>query len=309
MGSDSSAIRKSKLAGPALGPCTKRAASHGGWLVAAALFALPVHTLADPVSLAPAFAGQFGVGNGALATFVQIDSLWRGSTVLWNQDTQSFGTGTPIGSFEWGTGLWGQPDWRAAQQAASGATGAGLPAVVNQWSGVVATVNHGNAAYAADYESTFGAAALVPFFAPGAERSEQENWTASYSGFIRVEQAGLYNFGVLNDDGFFLTLRGANGSSVSTGRDFLNPPAVNSFDDGLLLDAGLYAFDLGSWNRLDVGVVNLSWRTGGATEWTVVPTANLVTAVPEPSTALTGGLGLLALCLHLLRQRSRRTPS
>lgn len=281
----------------------------GGWLVAVAMAAMPLQTLADPVALAPAYSGQFGAGNGALASFVQIDSLWRGSTVLWNEATQTYGSGAPISSFTWGTGLWGQADWLAVQQAASGASGAGLPPILNQWSGVVATVNHGNAAYGQDYSGIFGAAALVPFFDAGSARSEQENWTSSFSGYIRVEQAGLYNFGVLNDDGFFFTLQGANGSTVGTGRDFLNPPAVNSFDDGLLLDAGLYAFTLGSWNRLDVGVVNLSWRTGNATEWTVVPTANLVTAVPEPSTALSGGIGLLAMGLYLLRLRSRRTAS
>ena len=252
---------------------------------------------ADAIPFAPQYAGQFNAGHGADATFLQINSDWHGSTVLWNETTQQYGNGAPIGSFVWGTGLWGLADWNTIQQTGTGSGGSNAPTIINQWTGLAPTVNFGNALYNSDYSATWGAASLVPFFSPTGAVSAQENWTAHINGYIRITVAGAYDFSVLNDDGFFLTLTGASGQTQSIGRSFLNPRDRNGFDEELLLAPGLYGLDLGSWNRLEAGVVDLRWQIPGSTVWTLVPTTELlqVTAVPEPSAAWLLGAGLLAL--------------
>jgi hypothetical protein len=286
---------------------------------------------AAPVTLAPQHAGQYASGNGANANFVQIDGHWRGSSVRWNETDQAHGSGQAVGKYPWGTGLWGRADWETVQQAAQLTTGeigkqigaqngkqnAGQAVadtdeaqplrILERWAGTVQTINHANASYNSTYSKEWGAAELVPFFAdkkPG----EQENWTAHFTGFIRIVEAGLYDFSVLNDDGFFLGIVGAEGRRIETGRDFLNPRDRNGFDDELELDVGLYGFELGQWNRLETGVVDLRWRRSGSDEWALVPTAHLLTGVlpaqpvPEPGSAWLAGVALAALLLR----RSRR---
>ena len=231
---------------------------------------------AAPISLLPQYGSNTATSPGAQAAVHQIDGSWQGSTVLWNENTLRYGSGAPIGSFAWGTGLWGQADWQAVQNAAAGAAG---PAIVNSWTGWVPTISFGNNAFNDTYGDNgssslrFGSADVVPLFTePG---GNEENWTTAFSGVFRVSEAGLYNFSVLNDDGFFLRLIGADGQSHEIGRDFLNDPARSSFGDGLLLSEGLYGFELGEWNRLGVGVVDFRWNRGGDTAWELVPTERL----------------------------------
>ena len=66
---------------------------------------------AAAVTLAPQYTGSFGSGSGAAAAFYQIDSAWHGSTVLWDEASGSYGSGVPIGTLPWGTGLWGRADF------------------------------------------------------------------------------------------------------------------------------------------------------------------------------------------------------
>jgi hypothetical protein len=288
-------------------------------ILAVALLAIvgPAATAA-PVALAPQYAGQYATGNGANARFMQIAPDWRGSTVLWDEGIRAYGSGVAIGSLAWGTGLWGQADWATVQQAAQkmqGGAGSSAPAIVNSWTGTVDVINHANALYNRLYSQQWGAAALLPFFEASGAPAEQENWTAHFTGFIRVVEAGFYDFSVLNDDGFFLSLVGAGGARVETARDFLNPRDRNGFGDGLELDAGLYGFELGQWNRMETGVVDLRWRHGDSSEWVLVPTAHLLTdvrpalAVPEPgSNWLVGAaLAALLLCGRSGIQRGRAT--
>lgn len=277
-------------------------ASLSAWALAAALSAPALAS----VPIAPQYAGSFDAGAGADASFYQIDSSWHGSTVLWDEATGTYGSGLPIGSYGWGTGLWGQADWQAVQNAAAGTGGAGAPTVINAWSGIGGAINYGNALYNSDYSSTWGPATIVPFFDP-ASTAPQENWTAHFTGFIRITTPGEYNFGVLNDDGFFLRLTGAGGTSLEIGRDFLNPRERNGFSDTLLLSEGLYGFELGMWNREEAGVVDLRWLEPGSTEWTLVPVTSLlpVSAVPEAPTALLAVLGLAFMLPVLRRQRTR----
>jgi hypothetical protein len=263
--------------------------------------------VAAPVALAPQYAGQYTTGNGANASFVQIDSAWRGSSVLWDESKGVYGSGAAIASFGWGTGLWGRADWETVQQTLAGAGGDNAPSVRNRWTGTVDAINHANALYNSTYAQQWGTASLLPFFGADGEPADQENWTAHFTGFIRVVEAGIYDFSVLNDDGFFLSIVGAGGARVEAERDFLNARDRNGFGDGLELDVGLYGFELGQWNRLETGVVDLRWRRGSRDDWALVPTAHLLTkvlpaqAVPEPGSTWLVGVALAAL---LLRRRS-----
>lgn len=273
--------------------------------------------------LTPQFAGAHVAGSGADASFYRIDNTWQGSTVLWNESTRSFGSGDPISSFVWGTGLWGQADWRTVQQTGAGAAPANAPSIQQAWQGQVGNINQANSRYNECYGGTWGTAALVPFFsaAPAlgdcgnAEAADpaQQNWTARYSGYIRIAEAGEYNFSVLHDDGFFFRLIGAGGTELDIGRDYLNPRDRIGFDQNLWLSEGLYGFELGAWNRLGAGVVDLRWTTGcsQACEWTLVPTENLLSAsaVPEPGAFALALTALAALSTAGAVRVRRRRPT
>ncbi|MBL8286358.1 MAG: PEP-CTERM sorting domain-containing protein [Rubrivivax sp.] len=287
--------------------------------------ALSTVALAQPAAaaylLAPQYAGTFEAGAGANAAFYRIDDSWAGSAVLWDEANRRYGSGAPIGTFAWGTGLWGQVDWQAVQQAAAGQASAASGALVQGFEGVLPTINHANSRYLECYSATWGPATLVPLFTPApalgncdngeAGAAEQQNWTARYSGFIRITDPGEYNFSVLHDDGFFFRLVGAGGAAVDIGRDFLNPRDRVGFAENLALDAGLYGFELGAWNRLGAGVVDLRWASHCTTDcaWTLVPTEHLVASrIPEPPTLplVLSALALLMLATAALRRRTPR---
>lgn len=319
------------MSSPGQGPSSSRAArSAGAWLPLAAGLALVVGAAALPapahagvVSLAPLYAGSYATGTGADASFVRINGDWQGSSVLWSESQQAFGNGAPGGSYvaigtqSWGTGLWGRADWAQVQAAAAGLGGAGAPTVLQQVNGMGSTINYGNSRYNECYSGTWGAAELAPMltpFGPLGNCSDpargdalHENWTSHFHGYIRIAEAGLYNFSVLYDDGFFFNLVGAGSQTLGIEQDFLNPRNRLGFDEDLLLTEGLYAFELGSWNRLAAGVVDLRWARGGgeSPEWTLVPTENLLpaSAVPEPAT-LPLLAAALAATVGLVRRRA-----
>lgn len=261
-----------------------------GLLLALCVTSAPA--LAAPIALAPSLAGQYQAGSGVDATFLKVNDSWRGSGVLYDPVSDQLGVGQPIGNFRGGSGVWGLVDWSTAHHAPA----AGM--IERSWSGRAAQVAFGDDVYNNVHGDVWGTVPLAPLFAPGDDTS-QDNWTARFYGYIRIAEAGLYNFGVLHDDGFFFDLHGAAGQQVSMFNDFLNPPNRMSFTDGLLLDAGLYAFELGAYEHLEAGVVELSWMRDGG-DWTRVPTGHLVAiadaaAVPEPASWLIALGGLLAL--------------
>lgn len=258
---------------------------------------------AAPVLLAPALPGQFNAGTGVDATFLKVSNSWQQSTVLWNEATQAYGSGAAISSYNWGTGLWGIADWNTANLSPT----AGM--IEYGWSGRVGQIGFGDDVYNYTYGATWGTVDLAPLFTPGSPQPTQDNWTSRFSGYIRVSEAGLYNFSVLHDDGFFLRLGGA-GQTLTIENDYLNARDRVGFDNDLQLAVGLYALELGAYERLEAGVVELSWmRDGGA--WSPVPTANLlatsdVKQVPEPSSMALLFIGLMALRTATSRRRHLR---
>jgi hypothetical protein len=253
--------------------------------VGMALAALAAAASAVPTPLDPLLAGAHAAGTGVDARFLKVDDNWHDSSVLWKDPN-------PIGTYDWGTGIWGIADWHTANGASP------PPGMVTaSWSGRVGVVSFGDEHYNNDHGSTWGVVGLAPLAGFG-----QDNWTSFFSGYIRIAEAGQYNFSVLHDDGFFFTLGGL-GQTLAIDNDFLNPRERVGFASDLLLGVGLYTFTLGAYDRLEAGVVELAWSRDGG-DWTPVPTENLVAQpVPLPATGwlLAGGLLVLAGS----RQRSR----
>lgn len=277
-------------------PLLRRAAFAGSLALMAAGAAV-----ADPITLAPQYAGQYGAGNGVDAIFLKVKDAWHDSTVLWTEPSNpgekgTYGAGRPIGDFSWGTGLWGLADWQTANRS-NPPTGM----IEGSWSGRVGQISFGDDKYNSEHGGTWGAVAVAPLFGPGSTLSSQDNWTSHFGGYIRITEAGLYNFSVLHDDGFFFKLHGG-GNTLEMSHDFLNPRDRVGFGSDLWLSEGLYGFELGAYERILAGVVELAWSRGDK-NWTPVPTEHLVASVPEP-----GSFALMAGSLLLLAaaRRNRR---
>ncbi|NWG38614.1 MAG: PEP-CTERM sorting domain-containing protein [Hydrogenophilaceae bacterium] len=230
---------------------------------------------ADPVELQPLVSGMYTNGNGVNSQWVQVDAGWRGQL---------------YGSETWGTGIWGLADANTVL-----GLGASNPAVVVTYTGVLDQIHWADKVYLDTWAPTWGPQQLVPFLSDDPSQY-QDNYAVSFTGYISITSPGLYNFGVLFDDGFMFNLHG-QGLTLNLIRDGLNPRERLGFDQDLQLGAGLYGFDLVAYERLEAGVINLSWSQPGG-DWTTIPEDHLfTTVVPEPSNMLLllAGLGLLGL--------------
>lgn len=245
---------------------------------AAVLAAAVFSSSAYAVAVSPLVAGSFTTGNGANSTWVQVDDEWRGSI---------FGTET------WGTGIWGIADAETVLSPS-------FDDDVRTFSGVVPTINYGDQAFIETWGPTWGTPNLAPLFS-GPSDPNQDNYAVRFTGFIAITEAGNYNFGVLNDDGFRLTLTGSSGP-FSIERDGLNPRDRIGYAEDFSLTAGLYQFDLIGYERLETGIVDLAWTQSGG-DWQIIPQSHLYTAVPLPATGFLFGSG--AAVLALMRRRRR----
>lgn len=273
----------------------ERALARPPWVLCAVLL-MPLAASSAMVLAPKPMDSNPGEGHFS-ASFVQIASNWKGSTVLWDEPNKTYGSGKPIGDFDWGDGIWGMADWATVWDVANGtgSTADGAPRIIlKELDRKVESINFGNAAYNAAHSNIWGPAKLLPIFS-GTVGEYQDNWITYFTGEIKITQAGRYDFSVLNDDGFFLRLIGKD-SFVETSRDFLNPRDRSGFADDLLLTPGLYEFELGMWNRLEAGVVDFRWSSDGGVTWDLVKSNEVPQARPisAPSTL---SIALLAVIL------------
>lgn len=244
-------------------------------------FLLLLSGLANALLLQPQYAGTYLNGDGANSQWVQINADWRGAT---------------YGAEPWGTGVWGLADQTAIL---------GLPAadpdVVQTLSRQVDQINFGDQAFIDAWGSAWDTPQLAPIFdnAPG---ENQDNWVSRFTGYLSIVTPGDYNLAVLYDDGFRFLLSGADGLSVSLQQDGLNPRDRLGFSENLQLSAGLYAYQLDAYERLEAGVVQLAWWTPD-TDRALVPRESLFThAIPEPATLLLTLTGLAFLSARLRKR-------
>lgn len=254
-------------------------------LCAASLLFGASAVLATPIALNPLAAGSYGSGNGVNSHWVQVDAEWRGAI-----------HGTEI----WGTGIWGLDDANRVLGLA-----AGDPHVVNTFNGVLSQIAWADKRYLDTWSPTWGAQGLIPFFSND-DAEYQDNFAVRFTGYIAITEAGLYNFGVLYDDGFTFSFFG-DGSVLTLTKDGLNPRDRLGFDQDLELGVGLYAFELTAWERLEAGVVELSWlRPGG--KWSLVPSQNFFTAIPPQAVSEPAVMALMLAGLGALARVRRSKP-
>ena len=253
-------------------------------LIFATVLSLPP-LISQSALVAPLVPGKFSGADGANSHWVQVRSEWRGPT---------------FGNEAWGTGIWSISD--------AGLVSALAPAdahVINRFDGKVDQIHFANDSYNFNWGPTWGFSPLSPLWRNG--ETNQENWIAEFTGFIYIPDPGAYNFGILFDDGFQFDLFGGNGQSLAIEKDGLNPRERIGFSENLDLAAGMYGYRLLAYNRLEAGVVDLSWIREDR-DWQVIPKDNLFTKippinVPEPST-----LALLGIVLVGAGLVSRRQP-
>lgn len=267
-------------------PNTKRFGWRYLWLVVL----LTAGTVAAPAADASVITltpfGTVGAGAGINEHWVQVTSTWEGPSY-----NSCLCTDTEL------DGISSIADANAALGLSSGA-----PGYVAGVSGVYAgPINYANELFNTDPNSQpqYGTGTLPPLFTSSTAGSTEINYAGNLWGYVDVPTAGLYNFGVLADDGFSFTLSGANGIGASMSLDGLNPRTYTYFNQNLSLAAGLYQYDLVGYNRLQNGVVRLLMGSAtGAWNPTTIPGGDFytsVSAVPLPASAGLFGFGLLGL--------------
>lgn len=235
------------------------------------------------IPLAPQHLGTYLNGDGANSRWVQVSDDWRGNI---------------YGDQDWGTGIWGLSDHAQVMGLANSD-----PSVVKTLAAHVDQINFADQRFIDEWGSGWSTPQLAPIF-DNHSGETQDNWASSFWGYVAITTPGAYNFGVLYDDGFRFSLFGAGGSSQSILRDGLNPRDRLGFAEDLLLSAGLYAFQLDAYERLEAGAVQLAWYTPGASDWAVVPQEHLFASpIPEPSAPMLMLAGLAAIGLLVRHAR------
>ena len=263
-------------------------------LLAAGMAAVPVAN-ASVVTLVP--FGTVGAGAGINEHWVQVTSSWQGPSY-----NPSLSTATELDGIS----------SIADANAALGLT-PGEPGYVAGVSGVyTGPINYANELFNTDPNSQpqYGTGTLPPLFTSSTAGSTEIDYAGNLWGYVNVPTAGLYNFGVLADDGFSFTLSGANGIGESMSLDGLNSRTYTYFGQNLNLAAGLYQYDLVGYNRLQNGVVRLLMGSATGT-WnpTTIPGGDYytsVSAVPLPASMGLFGFGFLGLLAVAVGTERRR---
>lgn len=286
---------------------TATAAPHRKTLMccAATIMGLTTLLLTTPAAVAGPILDPYAIrtsatGDGLDAQWVQIADAWTFSNHVYN--------GERIGDTAWGSGFWAVGDIATAMALAPDD-----PNLIARAQGLTTQLSFANALYNDGWGQGTGwdkdyVRPLAPVVAAS---GQQTNYAATFSGYIYIPHAGLYDFGIFVDDAFSLSLVGSNGRLAveretfigASGRDFytLSGHVGGSVD----LASGFYGIELDYFNRLEAGVLELGWWQPGQTEWTPISGELLYSAlpVPEPSTLM-----LLIAGSALLAQRRRRHP-
>ena len=256
-------------------------------------------------------------GGGLSGSWYKVNTDARFSTYSYTEtdpDSPRWNQTGPISSFSWATGIWSVGDIAAlatGNNPVVTATASTLSAVSfanNIYNNTVVSGGFGSP-WAPDYTRPLApllggqnSCALTTVPTPGC--ALEENYAATFTGFVYIPVAGLYDFGVFADDGFMFSLLGAGGSHLdvgqpdlvgSSGRGFFSLAAAVAQGDTIELAQGFYGIDLSYFNRLQGGVIDLSWRGPADTEFTVIDPTDLYNAVPEPGTLALTALALAGL--------------
>lgn len=275
-------------------------------------FALRVtHSLSAPLELTPLSTIPYTVGGGLSATWSQVRDDYRFSQQMWSEAGSA---PAAIGTFDWGTGIWGTTDIAHVQGLANNAS-----ALIGRVTDTSA-VNFGNLTYNMLYADgalgSWGYDRIRPL-APIVEMTgSQTNYAASFVGYLYIPEPGSYDFSLFVDDGFVFSLSGANGvlsmardtlAGSTAGRDLFTLSAANG-GSTMLLGSGYYAMEIDYFNRLEAGVIDLAlwgpqdqgWRSISS-EWLFAELPASV--IPEPSSL---ALTLLAFAAFRHRQHQGR---
>lgn len=259
----------------------------GGFLFSSCL------AYATSVTLAPILPGTFSNGDGVNSDWVQVNRNWRGLS-YYDVTSPYYNT----------NGINELRDQAAVMAMDRGAVGIDQ-GLYSTWTGTVANINFADKLFNDEWGSEWGVRPLAPML----KDDYQENFAVRLNGYLAIPLAGEYNFGVLFDDGFHFELLGGGGASVDLSKDGLNPPwDIASFADPLLLGAGLYAFNLDSYEHWEAGVISLLWQSSSS-DWSVIPDDRFFTHIPEPATWSMLLIGLVAMGRQLARGSASSLPS
>ena len=240
----------------------------------------------SPLSLEAASAGTGMTGN-----WFKIDDNAKISDVMYTEPGPG-GVTQAIKAFSWGTGIWSVQDLAAATNPANG------------W--IQATATTTSAVSFANH--TYNG--LVPSYGTWVQDMDrplvpasmgETNFVGLFSGFLYVEKAGVFDFGVFGDDGFVLTLTGAGGSATPLVKEgVLNSPGRELLTmQDMTLGAGYYGISLDFFNRLESGVIDLVWRPVGG-DWQTIESGDLHASLPPNGVPEPGSLILVVVALASL---------
>lgn len=127
-----------------------------------------------------------------------------------------------------------------------------------------------------------------------------ELYTVTWAGYLLTPEAGTYQFRTVSDDGAQVFIGG---------QTVVNSPGLQWFGEGLgsaTLTAGAHALDVRLYENYTYDGIIFQWKKPGDADWSIVPSASLVTAVPEP---MSGMLALVGLAVVGATVRRRKTAA